>query len=85
MYIATDEPNRDFFQPLMDHYEVFFLGDFEAALSNLPTEFYGMIEQLVAAQGEVFFGSWASTFTGFIIRMRGYLSQGLEGSEDDGL
>jgi hypothetical protein len=40
-----------------------------------------MIDQLVATQGELFFGSWSSTFTGFIVRMWGCLSQGKAGSE----
>lgn len=75
LYIATDEPNQEFFRPLMEHYRVFFIGNFVGAVSNLPSKYYGMIDQLVAAQGDLFFGSWSSTFTGFIIRMRGYLSQ----------
>jgi hypothetical protein len=31
-----------------------------------------MVEQVVAAQGKVFVGTYWSTFTGFIMRMRGY-------------
>ena len=75
IYIATDEPDREFFQPLMDHYRVFFLGDFSDALADVSPKYYGMIEQLVASQGELFVGSWSSTFSNFIIRMRGYMSQ----------
>jgi hypothetical protein len=65
IYVATDEPNRTFFEPLRKHYNLLFLGDFERAIDGLPTKYHGMIDQLVAAQGELFFGSWSSTFTGF--------------------
>ena len=36
--------------------------------------YYGMIDQLVASRGRVFFGCWFSTFTGYINRIRGYHS-----------
>jgi hypothetical protein len=70
IYLATDELNRTFFEPLGKRYNFFFHGDFESAIDGLlPTKYYGMIDQLVATQGELFFGSWSSTFTGFIVRM----------------
>jgi hypothetical protein len=34
-----------------------------------------MIEQIVAANGEAFIGTWWSTFTGYINRMRGYMGR----------
>ncbi len=33
----------------------------------------GMIDQVVCTRGEVFVGTWFSTFSGYITRMRGYL------------
>lgn len=36
---------------------------------------FGMIDQLVASRGRVFFGCYHSTFSGFIFRMRGYHDQ----------
>ena len=36
---------------------------------------FGMIDQLVASRGRVFFGCYHSTFSGFIFRMRGYHAQ----------
>jgi hypothetical protein len=33
-----------------------------------------MIDQLVASRGNIFFGCWFSTFTGYINRIRGYHS-----------
>ncbi|KAL7571564.1 hypothetical protein ACA910_020979 [Epithemia clementina (nom. ined.)] len=77
VFIATDEPNKLFFKPLHKHYNVFFLQDFveEARLDLVDPNYYGMIDQLVAARGKIFFGCWLSTFTGYIHRLRGYHSQ----------
>lgn len=33
----------------------------------------GMIDQVVCTRGEIFVGTWFSTFTGYITRMRGYM------------
>ena len=74
VYIATDERNKTFFDPLREHYELVFLDDFIELLSGVDSHYYGMIEQLVAAQGNVFVGSLFSTFTGYIHRLRGYHS-----------
>lgn len=72
VYIATDEKDKSFFKPLMDHYDVVFLDDFHDALGHVNTNYYGMIDQLVASRGRTFFGCWFSTFTGYINRLRGY-------------
>jgi hypothetical protein len=32
-----------------------------------------MIDQIVCTRGRLFMGTWFSTFTGYITRMRGYL------------
>jgi hypothetical protein len=32
-----------------------------------------MIDQVVCTRGDIFVGTWFSTFTGYITRMRGYL------------
>jgi len=74
IYIATDERDKKFFQPLMDHYHVVFLDDLKHHLQGTNTNFYGMIDQLVVSRGRNFFGCWHSTFTGFIARIRGYHS-----------
>lgn len=41
-----------------------------AALSN--PDWVGMIEQVIASTGRIFVGTYWSTFTGYIMRMRGY-------------
>jgi GDP-fucose protein O-fucosyltransferase len=75
LFIATDEVNRTFFEPLHDHYRLLFLSDFESELVNISASFYGMLDQLIASQGKTFIGTYFSTFTGFINRMRGYQGQ----------
>ena len=87
VYVATDERDKSFFKPLQDHYILYFLDDFILSTQKRETgvtpvlgqevdsNFYGMIDQLVASRGEVFFGCWFSTFTAYINRLRGYHSQ----------
>jgi hypothetical protein len=72
VYIATDEKKKNFFRPIQDHYDVVFLDDFKHELEGVNTNYYGMIDQLVASRGRLFFGCWFSTFTGYINRLRGY-------------
>jgi hypothetical protein len=73
VYVATDERDKHFFDPLANHYVLVFLDDFiKEALEGVNTNYYGMIDQLVASRGRIFFGCWFSTFTGYINRLRGY-------------
>lgn len=74
IFIATDEKDKKFFDPLRKHYNIKFMDDFNDVLTNVNSNYYGMIDQLVASRGRKFFGCWHSTFTGFIARMRGYHS-----------
>jgi len=75
VFIATDEKNFDYFVPLQKRYHTIFLKDFQEELGDLNVNFYGMVDQLIAARGDVFFGAFYSTFTGYINRLRGYHSQ----------
>jgi len=72
VYIATDERNKSFFKPLADKYDVVYLDDFRHLIKGINTNYYGMLDQLIASRGRVFVGTYFSTFTGFINRMRGY-------------
>jgi len=72
VYIATDERNKTFFDPLKEHYNVLFLDDFMHLMNETNPNNFGMLDQLVASKGSIFFGTYFSTFTGFINRMRGY-------------
>lgn len=84
VYISTDESNKAFFKPLADHYDIVFLDDFKDVIKGLNTNYYGMLDQLVASRGRVFFGTGHSTFSGFINRMRGYYNEKhkIDGYED---
>jgi hypothetical protein len=42
-------------------------------LKDMNPNYLGMLDQIVCTRGDVFVGTWFSTFTGYIVRMRGYL------------
>jgi GDP-fucose protein O-fucosyltransferase len=72
LYVATDERDKTFFRPIQAAgYKLYFLDDFRDLLQGVNTNYYGMIDQLIASQGEIFLGCWHSTFTGYIMRLRG--------------
>mmetsp|Transcript_25928 Transcript_25928/g.36538 ORF Transcript_25928/g.36538 Transcript_25928/m.36538 type:complete len:276 (-) Transcript_25928:89-916(-) len=71
-YIATDERNKAFFAPLAQHYKLFYLDDFQHVLEGFNTNYYGMLDQLIASRGRTFIGTYYSTFTGYIHRLRGH-------------
>lgn len=75
LYIATDERDKKFFDIFKQHYHVYFLDDFTEALQDVNTNFYGMLDQRIASRARTFVGTYYSTFTGYINRMRGYHSQ----------
>jgi len=74
IFIATDERRKEFFEPMKKMYDLLFLDDFKDDLANVNSNYYGMIDQLIASRGKIFFGCWFSTFTGYIMRIRGYHS-----------
>jgi GDP-fucose protein O-fucosyltransferase len=61
VYIATDERNKGFFLDLALHFDLVYLDDFEHLVGTLNTNYYGMIDQLVASKSRTFFGCWFST------------------------
>lgn len=72
IYVATDERNMTFFDPMRQHYDLVFFDNYKDLIKGIHGDYYGMIEQLVASRGRVFFGCWLSTFTNYINRLRGY-------------
>ena len=42
IFIATDERNKAFFDPLRAHYDLLFLDDFKNELKGVNTNYYGM-------------------------------------------
>lgn len=83
LYIATDE-KREFFEVFKHKYDVVFLEDFLNVLTNVNTNLYPMIEQLVCSKSRIFYGTYSSTFSGYINRLRGYhvTKNKLEGYKD---
>jgi hypothetical protein len=75
VFIATDErkDKRKLLQPLADHYDLVFLEDFQDLYKDIGNNYYGMLDQLVAYKSRVFIGTWFSTFSGYINRLRGML------------
>merc|ERR1712045_568710 len=74
IYIATDEKDKTFFDPIKKQHDVRFLDDYwdMAGLGALDPNYMGMIDTIVASRGRMFGGTWFSTFSGYITRMRGY-------------
>ena len=87
IYIGTDERDKSFFKPVADHYDLVYLDDFKDLVSDVNSNFYGMLDQLITSRARVFFGCWYSTFTGHITRIRGYhsVNSKLPGYEDGAL
>jgi GDP-fucose protein O-fucosyltransferase len=56
IFIATDERDKKFFQPLRQHYKVYFLDDFLHLVPDLNRNFYGMLDQRIASRGRTFIG-----------------------------
>ena len=54
-----------------------FLNDFAGILPGLPYNMYGMMDQLISSVGARFAGTFASTFSGYIHRIRGYHDRAL--------
>ena len=74
LYIATDERDKSFFEPLRQKYDVMFMDDFMHLIEGVNPNYHGMLDQLVASRGQIFFGTYYSTLSGYINRMRGYYS-----------
>jgi len=76
IFIATDERDKAFFKVFSENgHTVKYLDDFShaAKLETLNKDYFGMVDSYVAATGRSFVGTWFSTFTGYINRIRGYL------------
>lgn len=72
LYIATDETDKTLFYFLKDYYNIKFLDNFYKSISEFDSM---VVEQIICAQSEVFYGSELSTFTHYIHVMRGYMGK----------
>lgn len=84
IFFATDDYDEDFFQAISEKYELYSLQNFLDLVQGLNPNYFGMIEQIIAARAESFHGTFYSTFSGYINRLRGYYNtrDNLEGSKD---
>ena len=80
IYIASDETEQGFFQPFRHRYCVYRFNDFYGPRGgnvlkgvHVPAYLLGPIEQVIMASGRLFIGTRASTFSSFVIRLRGYI------------
>mmetsp|Transcript_38921 Transcript_38921/g.44490 ORF Transcript_38921/g.44490 Transcript_38921/m.44490 type:complete len:1187 (+) Transcript_38921:96-3656(+) len=82
LFIATDERNKTFFDPIKEHHNIRFLDDYwdVGKLGDIDPYFLGMVDTIIASHGRTFAGTWFSTFTGYIDRMRGYLGYSIKDS-----
>lgn len=55
-------------------YDVTFIGDFGFLLTDINPNYFPLVEQIVASRGRVFFGTFFSTFSAYVARLRGYHS-----------
>mmetsp|Transcript_38251 Transcript_38251/g.82390 ORF Transcript_38251/g.82390 Transcript_38251/m.82390 type:complete len:921 (-) Transcript_38251:426-3188(-) len=74
IFICTNERDISFFAPIQEVYDVSFLGDFGQMLSDINPNYFPLVEQMVASRGRVFIGTFYSTFSAYIARLRGYYS-----------
>lgn len=74
VFIATDEKNRSYFDPLTKHYDICFLDNFADQLKNVNVNYFGIIDQIIASKGDIFIGTWFSTLSAYVNRLRGYYS-----------
>ena len=51
LFVATDERDKSFYDPLEKHDTFFFLDDFLDQIKGINSNYFGMIDQLIASQG----------------------------------
>merc|ERR1712048_1206622 len=81
LYISTDEKDLNFFAPFRrEGYPIKTLQDYyeRAGLKGTNQNYIGMIESIVAAHGRTFTGTFKSSFTAYIYRLRMYYGKPAE-------
>ena len=81
LYVSTDESNKTWFEPFREAgYHLLFADDFQGHLQRkdvsavVAQDILGLCEQLICAHADHFVGSYYSTFTMFIQRLRKQLT-----------
>ena len=73
LYVATDEPDRNWFNPFYQAgYQLYFSDEFfEPSGRSFDMDIRGLHDQVVCIHAKLFVGSKSSSFSGFIYRSRG--------------
>ena len=75
VFVSTDEVDPKFFAALAQEYNLYFASDFrQKHLAGVNPGHLELVQQLVCARSETFIGTFYSSFSGYINRMRGYYS-----------
>ena len=75
VFVSTDESDQTFFAPLAREYNIYFASDFrQTYLTGVNPGQLELVQQLICARSETFIGTFYSSFSGYINRMRGYYS-----------
>ncbi|MDA1316212.1 MAG: O-fucosyltransferase family protein [Acidobacteria bacterium] len=76
IYVATDEQDLEFLQPVRERYDIVTLGQLDPeVVSAIPHHWSGIVETLIcAAAPERFVGTRLSTFSARISILRGHMS-----------
>ncbi|XP_068683221.1 uncharacterized protein [Montipora foliosa] len=72
LFVATDEPNRQWFEPFYEAgYQLYFSDEFlEPSENSFYMDIRGLHDQLICIHASLFVGSKSSSFSGFIHRSR---------------
>ena len=74
LYVSTDETDKNFFNLLDEHYQLYFYDDIKYLIfSNINIDLIGPIEQIICTGAKTFVGNKLSTFSSYIYRLRGYM------------
>ena len=80
LYIATDEKDLSFFDPVREKYDIYFYQDFNFNTTALETD---VMDQVICADSDIFIGTYLSTYTKRINVMRGI--DGKQADDDIGI
>jgi hypothetical protein len=72
LYIATDEKDKTYFLPFKEKYDIYFYDDIKC--DKIEEHTVGLIEQIICSRSKTFVGTFVSTFSTYINRLRGYMS-----------
>jgi len=74
LWVMTEEKDPEtFFAPLKTTYQTHFLKDYLSEIPDVDGALVPMIESLVCARARIFSGTFLSSMSGYITRLRGYM------------